>query len=281
MEESDCVLSYRADGEIRYGDVVVNVRGNCLTVTVANPHLRDVDRSSRGEVGWFSKASRLRLLRLTSSMDRKAMGRCSMLSLTWPDWIPDVSPERRTLALSLMQRHVERLSREQRPGVWRVEWEIRKSGRRRKQLFPHIHVLYYNAPWLDKLGIEAAWQSSLSSDRVVRTRIEEERRHGRIQMYISKYLAKPVGRIVSLSLSHTSADGEVIRPGRTWGCFRRGGLPWAKETEVVLPVGDARIDALRDAARGIWDGVSADPQMGFTLLGPRGPEAAQKILNLP
>jgi hypothetical protein len=279
MDGDDQADHLEADRDLNYGDTVVSIQGDRLTVSVAMTRLRRPAVAPRGEVGWFSAASRLRLLRITSSLNKVRMGRCSMLTLTWPDWIDDITPERRTLALSDLQRSLERLTKNHRPGIWRNEWTPRQSGDRYGQVWPHLHVLYYSCPWVDKEAVSEAWRRALQSHLTVRTKIEESRKIGQIQMYIAKYLAKSLPACVSLSLSHTSADGELLRPGRPWGIFRRAELPWADETEVVIPAGDARIDALRKEAKAVWDGVSDDRTQGYTVFGQRATLAARKIIG--
>lgn len=259
------------------GDMIVQVQGSCVVVQVAS-HRPQRGGGNRGDVTWFSKASRLRLLRLTNSLDFGRMGRCTFLTLTWPDAVYDRSPRKITLARSLMQRHVERISGGHRPGIWRTEWCVRHSGNRKGHVYPHVHALYYGCPWMDKRQIADAWRSSLSYHKKIRTRIEEVRNVIQCGHYVSKYVAKTTSAMVSLSLAHISATDhqweDVPEPGRQWGLYRRDELPWADRTVKILRSGSRECDDVREAARRAWSGVSEDARVGFTLLGQ---DAAQEV----
>ena len=99
--------------------------------------------AKRGEIAEFSSASRRRMLELMAKIDRKAVP--FFVTLTYPDSFP--------LYRSDYKRHLEtfcnRLKRRwpDMAVLWKLEFQVRKSGRNKGKLAPHYHLFVYNVPW--------------------------------------------------------------------------------------------------------------------------------------
>lgn len=255
-------------------NVTITIQGDRLTVKVLQGPARHAP-PIRGDVGGFSAASRLRLMTLISSLDYSRQKNCTFLTLTWPDWVPRPDPAALTQARSVMQRAIETLSDSERPGVWRIEWMPRKSGRWIGALFPHVHVVYYHCPFLPLDEVRRHWRQAVGTSRDVRLRLELANDVRNCSYYAAKYLTKR-SLPVSLSMSHNSTNRSFSRKGRHWGAYRKAGLPWATKITMQIHGDDPRYATLRKASGRLWEGIEAAGTNGYTLFGRGGLDAARE-----
>lgn len=227
----------------------------------------------RGEICGFSADARLRMLSLVSALEWERCGRSSFLSLTWrDDWgCPDACELRR--CRDHMHQKIERLTNREQPGIWRVEWEVRKSGRRMGEIMPHIHVIYFGIKYIPKEWIEASWNGVHESEGYTRIKVEAIRSHRKCMYYVSKYCSKPESNSHLVIGSYRNK----ISGGKPWGIFRKNLLPLADKTEAIVVRGEVwkRICAIAHEA---WDGIPKESRQGWTLFGEAAGEI-QKVLD--
>lgn len=101
----------------------------------------------RGCVRQFSQASRRRMMRKLASISTKAELPV-FLTLTFPDSIPLHALQDFHFAKRCLDVFLKRLSRELpgASGIWRLEWQTRKSGVNLCQWVPHLHLLLWGVP---------------------------------------------------------------------------------------------------------------------------------------
>lgn len=200
----------------------IEIQGTYLRWQVAQPPPPAHPPGKRGLVLHFSQASRLRMISLFNKLDPDCFGKVLFLTLTIPDTI-DVSDQRRgKVWRSEFHRRVEHHLGHGVTGVWRQEWEKRKSGQLVGEYRPHYHVVILRERWIDKEFVRDAWQQTLRVE-YARTEIKEGKNKKNTLAYVAKYAAK-VGEIVPLSLLHT----DEVCGSRQWGVFRKNLLPFAE-----------------------------------------------------
>ena len=235
--------------------VTVKAQGHLLTVTPESYYPRKDFGGSRRRVVTYSGKSRKRLLELFARLqDPDSRGyryRVSFLTLTTQRvHTPKEFKRRMFILLKRFRRRHPRLA-----AVWRLEFQKRGA--------PHIHLVLYNAPWLDKEWIQSSWGEIVTEERPF-TRIERVKSHRSLLSYVSKYVAKDTGfnYVPKLTALGVVSDGDAL--GRCWGVFGRGNLPFAKLGVSVVPL-DASWWLIRRYCVGLWDGLDADSPNGFTV----------------
>jgi hypothetical protein len=99
--------------------------------------------TQRGEITEFSAASRRRMLELMAKIDQAAVP--LFVTLTYPNDFP--------LYRADYKRHLEtfcdRLQRRWPKAaiIWKLEFQVRKSGLNKGKLAPHYHLFVYGVPW--------------------------------------------------------------------------------------------------------------------------------------
>lgn len=162
-------------------------------------------KSSRGKIRGFSRKSRNRLIKETAKLKNDPN---IWVDLTFPDeffegchGLSDIA-EKSSKAL----KRFKRMLGENINGIWKREYESRKSGKNKGDYFPHFHLLL-NIPSVEleneSLKIRSLWLETLQylglsgeglekSARVTLNpkswRIINDRKHA--SRYVSKYVAK-------------------------------------------------------------------------------------------
>ncbi|MCH8243036.1 MAG: hypothetical protein IH897_10555, partial [Planctomycetes bacterium] len=278
--------------------VHVEAQGHLLRVKVAHRPDRSQGGGVRGNVATFSTASRKRMLELLARMDLEQVGFTCFVTLTYPEREgPPVAAEcdrDRATFLKRIGRSFEETS-----GIWRREWERRRSGEFLGHFYPHFHILFFSLPFVQYDEINTMWRGVLAYDGYVRTEIQGIKSWRQAMYYVSKYMAKPsdVGQVgppeggqpdpkraapppgddapgaSSCSLVYVSyltgnechpGKSESLSIGRSWGVFNRKCLPVA-ERKVATFSSVSWIREVKDIARETWEGVNDYPNTGFTL----------------
>lgn len=251
-------------------NVFIEVQGQLACVAFRKGPLA-YKPAPREEIRGFSAASRLRLFKTINRLDFGSAGRCTFLTTTWRDELGRPDPEEITRARSAFQKSIERMAQSALPGVWRVEWQKRKTGAYAGQYMPHVHVIYFRIPYLEKEAVTDAWARAINWNRHVSVKINEIVNLRMCLYYVSKYIAKMdvFGNldIVSYLARHQA--------GRKWGIYRKNLLPVADKTEMrVLP--GTLVERIREAAIRAYDKTPVDKETGFSVFGP----AAQEIQRI-
>lgn len=172
----------------------------------------------RGKIEGFSKGSRRRLQVMLAKLDRSKLP--IFVTLTFPDeWYEnriDIEKSKGCLV-----RFTKRLKRRfpDSSFIWRLEGEIRKSGRYPGAWFPHFHLMVWGCSWEELLAfVGQSWYESCGelseAHKKAGTRSEWIRSYKGIMSYASKYMSKKANYPVG--------------PGRVWGVVNPAGLPWVK-----------------------------------------------------
>lgn len=251
-------------------NVFIEIQGQLCCVAVRKGPL-SITPAKRQEINGFSKASRLRLFKLTNRLEFSRAGRCTFATQTWRDEVGRPTPAEITAARSNCQKSLERLAGQECAGFWRVEWKMRESGRFVGQPMPHLHVIYFNMPFVPVKDWAACWARAIGWEGRVSLKLEEIQNLRKCLYYVSKYIAK----LDALSNLDIASYLSEYQGGRRWGTYRKNLIPVADKTEIRIPPGDLA-DRIRAVAIKAWDKTPVNPDVGFSIFGP----AAQEVQRL-
>jgi hypothetical protein len=251
-------------------NVFIEIQGQFAAVAVRKGPLAYTP-TLRSECKGFSAASRLRLFKTINRLQFGDAGRCTFATMTWRDELGRPEPKQITQARSWCQRSIEGLAGKHLAGIWRVEWQKRKTGRYRHQLMPHLHVIYFNIPFVPKEAWTRAWGQAIGWPGHVSVKLEAIKELRQCLYYVSKYIAK-VGDLSNLDIA--SYLNRYVS-GRKWGTYRKNLLPVADRTEIRVPPGEL-VESIRRVATEAWAQTPQLADSGFTVFGP----AAEKIQKL-
>lgn len=169
-----------------------------------------VDRDwVRGEISAFSKGSRRRLLRLVATIRRDKEPLFG--TLTYPDNF-EQDPKQ---VKKQWDKFTKRLLRRFPSAVviWRMEPQIRKSGKNKGQIAPHFHLLIWGIQYKDmREFLPVAWYESVGSQDKKHleagTSVEKVHSVNGVMYYTAKYIAK-------------SDSFKLPGWGRYWGIVNR------------------------------------------------------------
>lgn len=144
------------------------------------------DPVKRGVVSGFSAAARKRMLEM---LNKLTFERITFVTLTYPAvWNPDGHEYKKHLRR--FRARIERKFGKVRV-LWRLEFQQRGA--------PHYHLLFFDAPWIEKSWLSDAWWGSVGSrdadHREYGTNIRgvaSQGENGKIISYVAKYAAKPL-----------------------------------------------------------------------------------------
>lgn len=241
--------------------VKVEAQGRLLYVTShGGSGIEYYGLGRRGRVLTFSQGSRMRLLRRFARLEviegDGYRSKVSFLTLT----------TRRHLHPRVIKRFAQRLFKRvsrKYPSlsvVWRLEFQRRGA--------PHLHCVCFNAPWIDRLWLVAAWGELVGQVNPV-VDIRRVKSSRQLISYVSKYVAK-VGDSSLLDIGTKSA-GEFGRwdsmdegVGRIWGVWNADSLPYAKLEKVSVPL-DGSWWLIRGYCRKFYEHISDEDMAGFTV----------------
>lgn len=211
--------------------VDIVAQGRLLTVKAVGLDRELRSGGGRGDVTQFSSGSRMRLLRKLARISPAAVNgfrhRCTFLTLTTraihhPREFKD-----------FMRAMFKRLGRKapRLAAVWRLEYQKRGA--------PHLHIILYNMPFVDKTWIQDAWGEIVGQERPF-TRIESIRSYKRLMSYASKYAAKVASNGFNSVTYQADGVGQAeyghMSAGRVWGVFNDSCLPYEQKSEAVVPL---------------------------------------------
>ena len=217
------------DGKVRSGDAVCYVRPNFVEIkTIPDPDGPMPNYGTgakRGAVCSFSRKSRSRLIKLMASLAEYPQ--------VWHDFTfaDDVmagktETERAQYSSNALKQFKRDLEKRypKISGVWRREWEARKSGRLRGEVCPHFHMLFH-MPGVGRkhylamcLRLARMWVDATCTRDERAIKVAQNPKSYRwlngvkmAQIYVSKYVSK-------IELNDTGQSR-----GRYWG--KIGDLP--------------------------------------------------------
>jgi hypothetical protein len=249
----------------------MKLQGNLLSVK----HLTDVKRpppkGPRGNCKGFTRAVRLRLLKLIATIDWEKCKRGVFVTLTYPDGDEVPTFKQRNKDRYLFWRYVEKYLGRKLPTIWRCEWKPRLSGANKGIYYPHFHLLMMGVEYVSWETIRSWWRTITKKEGALATDIRRVEAGKMAALYVSKYVGK-VDQLVSLDNA-----SYLNNAGRQWGVLRRGMLP----RFPVHYVDDLTVEIvahLRRAAGACLPWYDPTVDEGFTLLGERAKALGNLLL---
>jgi len=252
----------------RKGPVRAETRTWCLHVQGGHLQLRsheneyeDRPGGKRKPIMGFSPAARLRMLQLIDEINWLAMGPGLFITMTLPDEVWPHVVNRMTQVRSQWVRDSENFLGVKFPTLWRVEWEMRRSGVSVGLVRPHWHMLCPGLRWYDRKDATAIWKRIIGHTGPVSfkvKRMDTKRKHA---VYIAKYCAKKAD---NSSLDYVAYLNKF---GRHWGVTRKGLLTMhPKRSYNDIPL--TAVHEIRKLMECHREGYSSLYDAGFTSFGP-------------
>lgn len=217
-------------------------------------------RGRRGSVQTFSVGSRMRLLRKFARL-RVIEGdgyrsKVTFITLTAREHLhPRVIKKFAQSLFKRVSRKYPSLS-----VVWRLEFQKRGA--------PHLHCVCFNAPWIDRMWLVAAWGELVGQVNPV-VDIRRVKSSRQLISYVSKYVAK-VGDSSLLDIGTKNAgpygrwEGMDSGVGRIWGVWNAKSLPFDDLVTALVPL-DGSWWMIRGYCRKFYEHISDDEMSGFTV----------------
>lgn len=254
--------------------VEIEAQGRLLKVKAIGLEVDAPGRGGRGDVTVFSHQSRLRLLRKLARCSPAAVNgfrhRVSFITLT-----AQMFYHPRHFKL-FMQTFFKRLGRKapRLSIVWRLEYQKRGA--------PHLHLVVFNAPFIDKVWIQEVWGEIIGQERPF-TRIESIRSYKKLMSYASKYAAKvEVGGFNTVTYLTDGCDVKEYggqSAGRVWGVFNKKDLPFADKEETSIPLDGAWWMVRRYCCK-FYPWVWENGEGGFTVFTDNPYHALRHIVKM-
>jgi hypothetical protein len=273
---------------------VIEWQGECLVWKVRRKHYIPDGINKRGNVKDFSRASRLRLMRVFARLDWEENMPYLFMTLTYPDttllkdrWVElsreqrydeerykDVEYLRITAHRWVFWRYLENYLGEKCAGIWRIEWKPRLSGPLERRPMPHLHILLCKTRYVPWQEVRWAWMNTIG-ERFVNVDVRGCYDREIVVTYLSKYLGK-----VEDGTLEDDAYLDSIPPGRAWGVMRKNLLVQEEkfmgryfETDDLASL---RHYACPEKVELIDAGMCS-----FTLIGPKAREVGEILVGMP
>lgn len=241
-------------------DVRITLSGKLLTVKILKPPSKCPCSKGRSQVTTFSKASRLRILKLLARIDFTKAEPALFVTLTFPDRETQYTRKELNTYRYLFLRYTEKELGRKVSGIWRIEWKERKTGISVGEERPHFHLMLFDVRWIDRSKINSFWQKSIGTNSYVRTEVQRMRSEKECGSYVAKYCAK-----VEDSSLVNAAYLNNRESGRHWGIHRKNLLPLHPERTARMATGPLE-EELRKIAGERFPHVLRE-RCSFTLMG--------------
>lgn len=248
------------------------IQGKLVKYNAVKPPYKMRNVGIKGKVFGMSNASRLNLLKKLATWDWERIDYSLFVTLTYPDERSMPKRDDRNMHRSMFARIVEtELSRDV-PILWRVEYEMRKSGKHVGKPCPHWHLLIPTVKWIDMDEVNSWWRRVIHWNRYCRTETVGAKKAEAAAMYIGKYLSKESS---ASSLVYASYHNDS---GRPWGILRPEQIPLCERT-VVDRLNDAESDWLLEFAEQFLPFIDSRCNSSFTLLGTLADDCTREFLK--
>lgn len=248
-------------------EATATVQGELLTYKVLDPSPRK-GGGQRGVIRDFSPASRLRMLKAFHTIDWNETYRPIFITLTYPDDLCMTDKDNRAVHRSVMARHLERITGRSVPAAWRVEWEVRKSGKWKWWPVAHHHWLVFGHRFIDCREVNRLWKETIGHDGYCRTETKRLDKRKAAQLYLAKYISK---NACACSLVIGAYHNSV---GRQYGWLRREEVPKHNSVEFAKIDADTRRKITRLAEEQLpW--LPSGTDQSFTLMGQAAVDAGR------
>lgn len=207
-----------------------------------------------------------------ASIDWERAGPTLFIHLTFPNKFVDMPKPKISQYLHDWRRGIERYLGRRVCLVWRLEWEVRKSGKRKGHWFPHFHILMFNVRWIPYYIVNALWQKSTGWPHYIRTETKRMANSRQACYYVCKYIAKEKDSLVYGAYLSTPPSG------RHWGVLRKALFPVADGYKDHFPDSDSLASAYAYAKTKLPPG-KLQSQESFRLFGDAAKEIGEIIFE--
>jgi len=182
------------------------------------------------------------------------------ITLTYPDEHADRAMGERSTDKYLFLRYIEKYLGKEVGVIWRLEWEPRKSGKRKGKLTAHWHMIVFGTSYIPKDVVRSFWRCVLRADGPVVTWIDGIESGKKLARYVGKYCAKLPDADVLDNATYLNSFG------RHWGINRRELVPWFPR--FVIPfLTEADVKLSENLACMTFRYFTREAQQGFQVFG--------------
>lgn len=172
----------------------------------------------------------------------------------------------------LFLRHMENHLGREVGGLWRAEWEVRKSGRTKGNLVSHFHLFAFGVRYIHKDTIKKWWKQVLGVKGPVVAWIDGVTSGQKVARYVSKYCSKLPESSVLDNASYLN------KLGRHWGIHRRDKVPFYPR--LVVPFLDQDEQNLADNLGAMtFRYFNRGAQIGFSCFGKNALKVGEILFN--
>jgi hypothetical protein len=214
----------------------------------------------RKEIKGFTRGARLRMLRMIASINWGNVRHGLFITLTYPDEHAVRTLRERSTDKYLFLRYIEKYLGKKLGVIWRLEWETRKSGKRKGQLIAHWHLIVFGARFIPKDIVKQFWSAVLRADGPVVTWVDGIQSGRKLARYVGKYCSKMPEASV---LDDTTYLNTL---GRHWGINRRELVPWFPRFLIPF-LTDKDINLVENLACMTFKYFTRGTEQGFQVFG--------------
>jgi len=266
-------LRERASLEKWKREIVIEKKGKMFTLRTKSVRKTTYTGKKRGEVTAFSPKARNRMLRFIAAVDWDKVKYASLMTLTIPDSHACGCTTHRNMAKSRFWRDMENYLGHKVAGIFRWEFEERKSGEHKGREVPHLHVLLFEVIWIPWHVVEKLWTSALGLCTYARVDIRRAKKGEIAALYIAKYMAKVQFASSLVNLPYRN------KRGLHWGIRRKELIPIsASDVYCVITEEEATQFYLLAAQKLSW--VTITQREGFTLFGDMSEKAKRLAVKM-
>jgi len=182
------------------------------------------------------------------------------ITLTYPDdyWTRDY--HKRTIDRSRFLRDLEKHLDREVSVLWRCEWQKRKSGAKKGQIAPHLHLMCLGVRFVAADVVRRFWRGVLQADGPLATDVRGITGKEGCGRYLAKYISK------AASLDNAAYLNRPWMAGRAWGITRPNLVPWA-DVEHDREISEEEYHQAVAAYLEVYSNPLAEAQKSFTLIG--------------
>jgi len=234
--------------------------GELLEITYSPGIQLNRRHGRRTAIKGFTRGARLRMLRMIASINWGNVRHGVFITLTYPDSCAERTLRERSTDKYLFLRYMEKHLGKKVGVIWRLEWEPRKTGKRKGQLIAHWHLIVFGVRWIDKDIVKQYWRAVLRADGPLITWIDGIKGGRKLAKYVSKYCSKLPGDGV---LDDTTYLNTL---GRHWGVNRRELVPWFPRFLIPF-LTEADVNLAENLACMTFAYFNRGAQQGFQIFG--------------
>jgi len=194
------------------------------------------------------------------------------ITLTYPDgyWVRDYG--QRTIDRSRFLRDLEKHLGREVSVLWRVEWQKRKTGSKKGEVAPHLHMMVLGVRFVACTVVRDLWRKVLDCRGTLCTDVRGVNGKEGCGRYLAKYISK------ATSLDNAAYLNNPHMAGRHWGLTRPTLVPFAT-VEDERDITEQEYKAAVDALDQICEGNGMEARESFTLLGEMRKDLFLKIMG--